>query len=676
MQQYQYTPLGEGKKIRLATLLPRTKSAQVHIFLTTKLLTEEDIPEYEALSYTWGSSGFRTNILVGRSRLSTLSITRNLAIALRYLRYRDRPRVLWVDALCINQQDLGERSAQVQRMADIYSRASRVVIWLGPESHDSSMALDCIELIGRHVSCDRDSAKLHALSAEAHWALMDYELPFSNTQRVSISTLFDRPWFKRLWIWQEIHLASHEKLVMVGTRTLSWDLLCTAVYCFMTKYRPWDEFRVNLWLPVFSVSQLCAKSMQLSLQGLIRYTSQSLCSDPRDKIFALLSLLPPEEKELGIIPNYAESIAKVYKDAMIRWTKKMGNLALLKDAEMSGKLGRMPSWVPDWSTERVTIPISDPHASPRFSKVYVLLEEQVLGTNGISVATINFVDRYELTDYASPSGPNYGFGHNIRRLACMPQFQDLARCEEVRLSIIFRMLASISFQDFSEDFRVLGKALLEKLRGHEQTLQRCIKALRLGDEKNLRRPERSFYMGADASCLTRRIFRTKEGHIGLAPSTAAVGDRVAVLINCPSAMILRPKRDGTFQVVGEIYLHGFMDCEAFLGPTPSSLHRTCHRTGDNCHTYVDTASGGIYVEDPRLGPLPPAWTRETHSGGVLYTNYVDADTIEKLDSIGQVFYPTFVNKETGEKLTGGADPRISIEAFQARGVEFRSFHLI
>ena len=168
MPQYLCTPLSDSKKIRLVTLLPRTESAQIRVLLTMKLLTEYDGPEYEALSYTWGSPKFRTNILVRRSPTSTLSITRNLAVALNCLRHKDRPRTLWIDALCINQQDLDERSAQIQRMGDIYSKASRVVIWLGPESHDSSMAMDCVELISRHIEVNWYLYEMYPISIYTH----------------------------------------------------------------------------------------------------------------------------------------------------------------------------------------------------------------------------------------------------------------------------------------------------------------------------------------------------------------------------------------------------------------------------------------------------------------------------------------------------------------------------
>jgi hypothetical protein len=131
-QPYQYRPLKAPHMIRLMTLLPGTFSSDIRVFLHTKRFEEHSKSNFEALSYAWGTTVDPVNIFVGKTGYHTLSVTQNLAEALPYLRYEKRPRVLWIDAICVNQQDLEERSSQVKRMPDIYSRATRVVVWLGP----------------------------------------------------------------------------------------------------------------------------------------------------------------------------------------------------------------------------------------------------------------------------------------------------------------------------------------------------------------------------------------------------------------------------------------------------------------------------------------------------------------------------------------------------------------
>jgi hypothetical protein len=113
MAPYVYTPLDEeAKEIRIMTLLPGIRSSEIRLVLENTILTEDDTPHYEALSYVWDSAENLVNIYFWDSS-ETFGVTRNLATAIPYLRYEDRPRRLWIDAICVNQQDLAERSKQV-----------------------------------------------------------------------------------------------------------------------------------------------------------------------------------------------------------------------------------------------------------------------------------------------------------------------------------------------------------------------------------------------------------------------------------------------------------------------------------------------------------------------------------------------------------------------------------
>ncbi|RYP36002.1 hypothetical protein DL767_003569 [Monosporascus sp. MG133] len=123
---------------------------------------EDDQPKlrYEALSYTWGSSQSPETVEVKRSHkhwramfTSKLCVNRNLAEAMRYLRYEDRPRVMWIDAICINQADVKERSVQVRRMGQIFSLANRVVAWLGPGFSNSELAATTLDYLAEMSSC-------------------------------------------------------------------------------------------------------------------------------------------------------------------------------------------------------------------------------------------------------------------------------------------------------------------------------------------------------------------------------------------------------------------------------------------------------------------------------------------------------------------------------------------
>jgi hypothetical protein len=104
--------------------------------------------------------------------------------------------VLWIDAICVNQEDLEERSSQVRRMAWIYSKAKRVIVWLGPASTDSHIALECCNTVSSKIRVDWWSDSMFPLSEESHWADTFRELPFDDKQNIAICNFFNRSWFE------------------------------------------------------------------------------------------------------------------------------------------------------------------------------------------------------------------------------------------------------------------------------------------------------------------------------------------------------------------------------------------------------------------------------------------------------------------------------------------------
>lgn len=115
-------------------------------------------PMYEALPYTWGDMedtevGYM-ELPISLSRqppspgAQMLNLGRNLTTALRHLRHQEGVRILWVDTACINQQHTKERGEQVGRMEDIYGHAHRVVVWLGPSTQDSQLAISALRDLG------------------------------------------------------------------------------------------------------------------------------------------------------------------------------------------------------------------------------------------------------------------------------------------------------------------------------------------------------------------------------------------------------------------------------------------------------------------------------------------------------------------------------------------------
>jgi hypothetical protein len=137
---YNYVPLQYADSIRLLTLLPGDFDSPIQISIAE--VRSKDNHSYEALSYTWatedGDCRRSSQIKCDDTRIW---VTKSCELALRYLRKSDTNRILWVDAICINQKDLNERGHQVGIMRDVYSKATEVLIWLGEASKDFSAPL-------------------------------------------------------------------------------------------------------------------------------------------------------------------------------------------------------------------------------------------------------------------------------------------------------------------------------------------------------------------------------------------------------------------------------------------------------------------------------------------------------------------------------------------------------
>ena len=181
MQRYRYSPLPLNH-IRLLRLLPhKDKNAPIQGKILACPLPDDDgeggCSLYEALSYVWGSPVKPCRIQLDDAELS---VTENLHCALGRLRDRWVERILWIDAICINQDDVRERNHQVSFMAQVYATASRVLVWLG----------DCD---GSEVGAQAGLEHLRAIAADP--------APTSPPEMsAAVHALLSREWFERIWV--------------------------------------------------------------------------------------------------------------------------------------------------------------------------------------------------------------------------------------------------------------------------------------------------------------------------------------------------------------------------------------------------------------------------------------------------------------------------------------------
>ncbi|KAL9609432.1 MAG: hypothetical protein Q9167_005808 [Letrouitia subvulpina] len=223
-KEYSYTELPRNRgSIRVLRLQGNSShNAEVECELLAMDFVKGKMVEYpyEALSWCWGTAKPTQQIIIlrGKKNKHRLSkrVTPDLVAALKALRYRDNSRFLWIDQVCIDQDNPLEKNHQVEMMADIYGRAKKVCIWLGDGDRSSKMALkfikrEFLQLQNFDDLCGSEQA------SEKWSALLD---------------LMQRPWFSRRWVVQEIALA-HRTVVYCGDDKISWKKFAVAVELFV-----------------------------------------------------------------------------------------------------------------------------------------------------------------------------------------------------------------------------------------------------------------------------------------------------------------------------------------------------------------------------------------------------------------------------------------------------------
>ena len=635
---YRYSPIDKGaSEIRLMTLLPGAFEAKVRITIKIVRLSESLKPGYEALSYTWGSATDLEHVYVhGDEGEKALAITKNLAEALRYLRYEDRPRVLWIDAICVDQNNTAERGHQVLRMAEIYRQAIRVVIWLGPERDDSTLAMQELDALGQTIEMDWASGVVKPLSGNHYNQWRKEPLPFAENRKTlaAIETFLDRSWFKRLWIWQEVRLAGVGALVICGRECLSWHTFRNAIICLYDKK--------TYSLQIYSVMQICEyDQLPFRLDDLLYDTRYAQCSDERDKVFAILSLTRDFR---GFEPDYSMTTKDVFKSVVLAYASEK-DLTVLSQCEMRGNTKTpVPSWVPDWTTPIECYMIYNAQACSTTKAQARSDKGNVLVVSGCLIDTVDVIQQIP------PLAP----GRRTERIRKIVRDMVGSRAEKytcaTRDSIIESVCRTLCCNRFAECYLPLtpdlpniqeSKIYVRDLMDNRELVEYDI----LNDE-------------VYACTEGRASFRTRNGHIGIGPQSTRAGDKVYVILGCSTALILRPNDAQTYKVVGNCYIDGFMEGEALLGALPTNWQRVLRffpDLGAHYSAFTNVHTGVVQVEDPRLGPLPAGWCLLDHSEKHACN--------------------LFSNEKLG--VTGTwTDPRLSPEALRARGVNLQEIWLV
>ncbi|KAM0811766.1 putative Heterokaryon incompatibility domain-containing protein [Seiridium cardinale] len=591
----------DTKEIRLITLLSGDGDEPVRCQLGYAHLAAESLHKYECLSYCWGNTMDIMKICLGvndraedndeQPKYQDFLITKNLHSALRHLRFQDgRERTLWVDAICINQDDMVERGEQVSMMRQIYARASNVVIWLGEADGDSKAFLRAaLEIAHQHA--DGDAARFKGLSLDHRLDELHCPIKPIYDDWGSLDLLFlGREWFRRIWVVQEVSQAA-SAVMQCGEVELPWSLVLRMNLCMRrpaTWSVPWRRTVIpGIWQELFEADKYDTDPLGLKFPNPVRSTQMDIldtflhgldleATDYRDKIYALLGFIDPDDVSIEIRPDYAKTVEAVFADFTRWWIRTRGSLRILSAIHAnSGRswqdMSAMPRETasdkrPSWSLwydgrsswANATLGVwsnTNYRASADRGLNVVESTSEKLSLRGCSLGTINSISTFP---YFGAHGDDSEDSENDENHTA--NNEDITNDDFFEIRNVYTNLfeptnarniwTSNAFQPGELDESGQAVKLAEDM---------------FFDHKYCH--EESSGATAGFKCHHSAFFHTSEGARGLCPPMANEGDVVVVLYGGSIPYILRRLKssvDGIaaagneYHFIGECYLQGYM----------------------------------------------------------------------------------------------------------------------
>ncbi|KAM0520670.1 hypothetical protein ACHAPE_003067 [Trichoderma viride] len=311
---YEYDGIDlDGPAFRLVRL-HQGDSGDLSCDLFQAVLHQHDeIIPYEALSYTWGPTGGRYSIVVNDQKMS---ITANLFLALKSLRYPHSDRILWIDAVCINQSNVNERNHQVAQMSDIYKQANRVIFFLGNATFTTDAFMHFMQLVQQECSkyayrsWTRDDERWKKI-----WAVAQEKTQaFDDVPCQGLKSLLSRPWFRRVWILQEVANAK-SAIICCGNLAIAANIFAIAPIIFGVEPSVHCQSVIDIMPgPWRQTSWWSEKPCLYTL--LLRF-GETEASEPRDLIYALKAIAADFDSDSPVLtPDYNKTESRLVCDVV------------------------------------------------------------------------------------------------------------------------------------------------------------------------------------------------------------------------------------------------------------------------------------------------------------------------------------------------------------------------
>lgn len=557
--RYRYRALQSPTEIRCLTLSAGMASDPLTCDIQHHNLN--DNPSFEAISYVWGSL-IRDETITCNGGL--LHVTPNLQRSLRQVRLRSTARVLWVDSICINQDDDKEKGHQVRLMAKIYSQAERVLITLGADEISLAHSQPTETLIQEINQLVESTLKRISGSWNSYPYDQVDQAILSDPKWGSFEKLISHPWFKRGWVVQEAGLGQNVQ-VLWGVDSFSWNAIMRTYFWLSARATssrliqrriPWLHLEIYKRQHLIETKAFLPKDSHKlgdNVLNLLRQARRLELTDKRDRIFAFFGLPGFQKLAQDLVINYDKSWAEVYYD-VAQWHI-MSNKSLLilhyVEHDPETLTSNHPSWVPQWHTRQYAeILRSESHEKGIFSQYSQpihpdLTEPGILRVEGSILDTIDFTSE-QFT--SKPSIEEMMAAWDLWR-------QQIKRNAYTHfspsLAFVRALMAGKMSHDTARGTGILNiGAFLQELFGVESVQQESkfsavSDALDSGDARKV-------HLVISTTLLNRRFVVTKRGFIGLVPSAAAKGDLYSVLFGADTPFVLRPTDlERHYKLVGE-----------------------------------------------------------------------------------------------------------------------------
>lgn len=711
LEPFKYERLKLPKEsIRLVRMESISGSLELPIHITTRTICLADNVPFATLSYTWGNpfgifcsekdrdAAPRMDIpIVCDGRL--LTVGENLYRFLcrwrqalanfdeRIKEYDEPSEVLevsrppaefWIDAICINQEDLEEKSQQVSIMGDLYAKSAITWVWLGERDQFSKDAIEVLQkLANRPDDANDESLEIMDVDNEL---LVSSGLPDTNSWKwFAVFALFQRQWFRRSWVVQEAALSSRIIFQCGSLNIPSWGIVSaidsirrfgfleklitnvgmyelgptrfemriadkpTRRAFFKTSSKGPSEMRyhhcregvevqsMGMFFRIFKIKALDLSNDKnflvsddsnktfdsvVALLDLWKLSRNTLCGNPRDKVYALAGLVNRDVYKTSrtvhdrrvLEPDYKKSVCEVYCEAAWFTMLTHASLDLLSMAghtALDNNRHGLPSWLPDLSQSPRFLSLNEylkanpgigwrasggvhweiPTPSMRYGR-HLDVQVKFMGKireadhegpdlSDNDMLKMNFKQILEFSRLLPATYLGHQDGQNqfevIWRTVIADTINGISPAphnyadefDRLYMKAFKNVLDNRAVGNFgngemvgtwpSENDEVFSTWLIMKDMGRLQDKLAVAVAMEKGTSETA-----NFQKRAIATMDKRRLFIADTGHVGCGDSRLSIGDFIVVIAGSSIPFLLRSGSSGSYVLIGEAYVHGMM----------------------------------------------------------------------------------------------------------------------